>query len=157
LAEEVRLLDNKGFTLIELLVVIAIIGVLAAAGVVGYQNYTDDARINSAEKINGDIRAYIQSVRASAMGGLTQTDATVLACASDVTACAVAIATKLTADGYVAGADASAASSGDSEIVALTGAGGGGVGICTLITPAATCATTAGTQTDYVYSVIATW
>ncbi len=148
---------QSGFTLIELLVVIAIIGVLAAAGVVGYQNYTDDARINSAEKINGDIFSYVQTVSATASAGLNSSDTVIAACGSDVTACATAIATKLTADGFVAGADASASASGDSEIVAITATGGGGIGVCTLITPSATCGTTVGTQTDYVYSVVATW
>lgn len=144
----------RGFTLIELLVVIAIIGVLAAAGVVGYQNYTSDARINSAEKINGDVFSYVQTVRASAAGGLAASDTVVIACDADDADCTAALITKLTADGYTTGADASAANSGDTEIVALAT---GGVGICTLITPSATCATTVGTQTDYVYSVVPAW
>ena len=148
---------SAGFTLIELLVVIAIIGILAAAGAVGYQNYTNDARINSAEKINSDILSYMHTVRATAMGGLTL-DTSISNCDADDADCVTQLVAKLTADGYQALVDGAARDAGDTEIVLI----GGVITLCTVIVPdtaASPCpaAPVAGTQTNYVYSTVSGW
>ncbi len=146
-----------GFTLIELLVVIAIIGVLAAAGVVGYQNYTTDARINSAEKINKDVLSYLQTVRSTAMGGITL-DTAVSSCTADDATCVTEVIAKLAADGYQTVADGAGRNAGDTEIALI----GGVITACTVITPDTTtspcpAAPTAGVQTDYVYGTVGAW
>ena len=51
--------NNKGFTLIELLVVVAIIGILAAVGVVAYNGYTKNAKINATKSNHASVIKYI--------------------------------------------------------------------------------------------------
>ena len=60
---------SKGFSLLELLIVVAIIGVLAAAGVVGYQSYTETAKNNVLDSnMNNTFKAATTDIQALTQG-----------------------------------------------------------------------------------------
>lgn len=53
--------NPKGFTLIELLVVVAIIGVLAAVGVVAFNGFINNSKINTVKSNHKSVVKYIQT------------------------------------------------------------------------------------------------